>query len=107
MPRAGPVHGEFSHSVEAQMKKLLAAAAALVLAATPAAAQQSASAPSQPTQQEAVQPGMPSIFVSPDEVRQRVAANEAAMNEAQIGSQNWWWLVAAIAVGVIIAAFLL
>lgn len=90
------------------MKKLLFAAAALVLAATPAAAQQSASAPSQPAaQQQAVQPGMPSIFVSPDEVRQKVAANEAALGETQIGSQNWWWLVAAVAVGVIIAAFVL
>lgn len=90
------------------MRKLLAAAAALVLAATPAAAQQSAAAPQQPAAQQAVaQPGMPSIFVSPDEIRQRVAANEAALGEAQIGSQNWWWLVAAVAVGVIIAAFVL
>lgn len=89
------------------MRKLLAAAAALVLAATPAAAQQSA-APQQPAaQQAAAQPGMPSIFVSPDEIRQRVAANEAALGEAQIGSESWWWLVAAVAVGVIIAAFVL
>jgi uncharacterized lipoprotein YajG len=94
--------------VEAQMKKLLALAAALVLAATPAAAQQSASAPAQPAaQQAAVQPGMPSIFVSQDEIRQKVAANEAALGQAQVGSQSWWWLVAAVAVGVIIAALVL
>jgi uncharacterized lipoprotein YajG len=93
--------------VEAQMKKLLAAAAALVLVATPAAAQQSAAAPQQPAAQQAAQPGMPSIFVSPDEVRQRVAANEAALEGAQVGSQSWWWLVAAVAVGVVIAAFVL
>jgi uncharacterized lipoprotein YajG len=94
--------------LEVQMKKLLALAAALVLAATPAAAQQAASAPAQPVaQQSAVQPGMPSIFVSQDEIRQKVAANEAALNGAQVGSQSWWYLVAAIAVGVIIAALLL
>jgi curli biogenesis system outer membrane secretion channel CsgG len=91
------------------MKKLLALVAALVLAATPAAAQQAASAQSQPAspQQSAVQPGMPSIFVSRDEIRQRVAANEAALGNAQVGSQSWWYLVAAIAVGVIIAALVL
>lgn len=90
------------------MKKLLALAAALVLSATPAAAQQAASADVQPVaQQSAVQPGMPSIFVSQDEIRQKVAANEAALNGAQVGSQSWWYLVAAIAVGVIIAALLL
>lgn len=90
------------------MKKLLAAAAALVLAATPAAAQQSAIAEAQPVaRQAAVAPGMPSIFVSPDEIRQRVAANEDALARAQVGTQSWWYLVAAIAVGVIIAAVLL
>ena len=90
------------------MKKLLLAVAALVLAATPAAAQQSASAQTQPAaQQSAVQPGVPSIFVSQDEIRQKVAANEAALGNAQVGSQSWWYLVAAIAVGVIIAALLL
>ena len=90
------------------MRKLLALAAALMLAATPAAAQQSANAETQPVaRQSAVQPGMPSIFVSPDEIRQRVAANEAALAEAQPQSTNWWWLVAAIAVGVIIAAIVL
>jgi uncharacterized lipoprotein YajG len=90
------------------MKKLLALAAALVLAATPAAAQQGASSAAQPVaQQSAVQPGMSSIFVSQEEIRQKVAANEAALNGAQVGSQSWWYLVAAIAVGVIIAALLL
>ena len=90
------------------MKKLLAAAAALVLAATPAAAQQSAAAQAQPAQQQsAVQPAAPSIWVTRDEIRQRVAANEAALNEAQPGNQNWWWMVAAVAIGVIIAALVL
>ncbi len=89
------------------MKKLLALVAALVLAATPAAAQQGAAASAQPVAQSAVQPGMPSIFVSQDEIRQKVAANEAALNGAQVGSQSWWYLVAAIAVGVIIAALIL
>ena len=49
----------------------------------------------------------PSIFVSQDEIRQKVAANEEALNHAQVGSQSWWYLVAAIAVGVVIAALLL
>ena len=89
------------------MKKLLAVLAALVLAASPAAAQQAASASAQPVAQQSVQPGMPSIFVSQDEIRQKVAANEAALGNAEVGSQSWWYLVAAIAVGVIIAALLL
>jgi surface antigen len=92
-----------------QMKKLLAMVAALVLAATPAAAQQGAPAQAQPAspQQSAVQPGMPSIYVSQDEIRQKVSANEAALGNAQVGSQSWWYLVAAIAVGVVIAALVL
>ena len=90
------------------MRKFLAAVAALVLAATPAVAQQGAAAPAQPVaQQAAVQPGMPSVFVSREEIRQKVAANEAALGNAQPMSQSWWWLVTAVAVGVIIAALLL
>jgi len=90
------------------MKKLLAAAAALVLAATPAAAQQSPSAGAQAMpQQAAAQPGMPSIFLTREELRQKVAANEAALSGTQVMSESWWWLVTAIAVGVIIAAFVL
>jgi surface antigen len=92
------------------MKKVLVLAAALALSATPAVAQEAQSdvPPVQPvTQQQAVQPGMPSIFVSQDEIRQKVAANEEALAGAQVGSQSWWYLVAAIAVGVIIAALIL
>lgn len=90
------------------MRKLLAAAATLVLVATPAAAQQAQSDNAAPAvRQEAAPVRAPSIFVSPDEVRERVRANEAALSEAQVGSQSWWYLVAAIAVGVLIAALVL
>lgn len=89
------------------MKKLLAAAAALVLAATPAAAQQSAASDAQPvSQQSATVPGAPSIFVSPDEIKQRVAASESTREAAQM-SEGFWWLVTAVAVGVVVAALLL
>ena len=87
------------------MRKLLTAAAALLLAAAPAAAQQSTAAPAQV--QSAVQPAAPSIWVSREEIRQRVAANESALGEAAQRSEGFWWLVTAIAVGVIIAALLL
>ncbi|HYW13892.1 MAG TPA: hypothetical protein VE871_18155 [Longimicrobium sp.] len=87
------------------MKKILVLAAALALAAAPAAAQdapmvqqQSAVASTAPA---------PSIFVSQDEIRQRVAASEAEREGAQVGSQSWWYTVAAVAVGVIIALLLI
>ena len=45
--------------------------------------------------------------MSPDEIRQRVAASEAEREGAQLGSSNWWYTVLAVALGVIIAALLL
>ena len=89
------------------MRKLLAAAAALLLAATPAAAQQSAAAEAAPAPQPAVQAAAPSIWVSREEIRQRVAASESVLGEAAQRSESFWWLVTAIAVGVIIAALVL
>ena len=98
------------------MKKLLVVAAALLLAA-PAAAQQAVETPSgdQPAvtqvvaaqEQEAQQDLAPTLFVSRAEIQQRVAAMEAERNGAQIGSQSFWYLVAAIALGVLIALLLL
>ena len=102
------------------MRKVLILAAALVLCAgqalaqqqadaaavaSPVAAVQAAPAPQvgQPEQQKPV----PSIYVSTEEVRRQVRAAEAQRAEAQVGSRDWWYLVAAIAVGVIVALILL
>jgi hypothetical protein len=89
------------------MRTLFAAAAALVMVATPATAQQSQPGNAAPARQEAAPVRAPSLYVCPDEVRERVRASEAALAEAQAGSQSWWYLVAAIAVGVLIAALVL
>ncbi|HEV3050364.1 MAG TPA: hypothetical protein VGX50_08660 [Longimicrobium sp.] len=97
------------------MKKLLVLAAAVLLAAAPAAAQQ-AQAPSDQAvidqvttvQQDAQQqPATPSIFVSRQEIQQRVAAMEAERNGESVQmNQSFWYLVAAIALGVLIALLL-
>lgn len=91
------------------MKKALVLAAAFALAATPAAAQEAASAAASMQAQSAVTSAVPapSIFVSQDEIRQRVAVAEAEREGAQVGSSNWWYTVAAVALGVIIAFLLL
>jgi uncharacterized lipoprotein YajG len=101
--------------LEVQMKKLLVLAAAALLAAAPAAAQQ-AQAPSDQAvieqvttvQQDAQQQSAaPSIFVSRQEIQQRVAAMEAERNgESAQMNQSFWYLVAAIALGVLIALLL-
>lgn len=91
------------------MKKALVFAAALALAAAPAAAQESASPIAAVQAQSAVTTASaaPSIFVSQDEIQQRVAVAEAEREGAQVGSSNWWYTVAAVALGVIIAFLLL
>ncbi|HEU0014281.1 MAG TPA: hypothetical protein VFQ45_11390, partial [Longimicrobium sp.] len=58
-------------------------------------------------QQAPTTPANPSIHVTREEIRAQVAANEAARSGEQIGSQSFWYLVAAIALGVIIATLLL
>jgi hypothetical protein len=96
------------------MRKMLVPVAALLLCAAPAAAQQ-AVAPSEPATPAPVQaeerqaPRTPALYPSTDEVRQQVRANEERLGreQAPIGNRDWWYLVAAIAVGVIIAAVLL
>ena len=88
------------------MKKALALAAALVLAASPAVAQE---APSSPAAQSAVAApaAAPSIWVSQEEIRQRVAASEELRENAQLDNTQWWYLVAAIALGVILPSLIL
>lgn len=92
------------------MKKLLVLAAALALAATPAAAQESQASAAASVQQQsavAVAAPAPSIFVSREEIQQRVAAAEAEREGAQIGSTSWWYTVFAVALGVVLAMLLL
>ncbi|HEX8395515.1 MAG TPA: hypothetical protein VF665_24400 [Longimicrobium sp.] len=92
------------------MKKFLVLAASLLLAATPAAAQQSVS-DAAPTVAAPVVTAAPAVeaqlFPTRDEVRQRVAAAEARRAHAPMGSSDWWYTVAAVALGVIIALLLL
>jgi uncharacterized lipoprotein YajG len=90
------------------MKKVLVLAAALALAATPAAAQES-QAPTASMQQQSATSTVraPSIFVSPDEIRQRVAAAEAEREGVQTEQGHLWYYAAAIAIGVLIAVLLL
>lgn len=95
------------------MRKVLIPVAALVLCAAPAAAQQAAVAPEPavPTEQVEVKqaPAPAALYPTRDEVRQQVSANESRLGResAPIGNRDWWYLVAAIAVGVIIAAVVL
>ena len=103
------------------MRKVLVVCAALALCAGPALAQQqsqdlapapaAAAAPTPAPQADAPQPRKPapSLYVSTDEVRRQVqaAAADERKSEAQVGSQNFLYIVAAIVVGVIIAALIL
>jgi hypothetical protein len=94
------------------MRKVLYTAAALLLCAAPVRAQQAmASSQAAPATQaaQASQPARtPSLYPSTDEVRRQVAKHEAERNAtAPLGSKDWWYLVAAVAVGVIIAAIIL
>ena len=103
------------------MRRTHALALSLLLAATPLAAQQSATnelAPNQPqpARTEAPAAGEPAnaplppvhhdkrLDVSRDEARQAMQATgdeHAAQNP--LSGHPWWWLVTAVAVGVIIA----
>ena len=94
------------------MRKVLIPVAALLLCAAPARAQQAAAQPEPVPAAQAEEQAAPktaALYPSSDEVRQQVRANEGRLAEqkAPIGNRDWWYLVAAIAVGVIIAALLL
>ena len=98
------------------MRKMLIPVAALLLCAAPAAAQQAiapapepAAARPVPAQAEKQQaPRAPALYPTTDEVRQQVRANEQRLGhqQAPIGNKDWWYLVAAIAIGVIVAVLL-
>jgi hypothetical protein len=92
------------------MRKALIAAAALMFCATPAAAQQLAAhqdaAPVAAATHSAA--AEPSLYPSTEQVKADVRANEERNgHQAPMGSKDWWYLVAAIAIGVIIAAVVL
>jgi hypothetical protein len=93
------------------MRKVLIPVAALLLCAAPARAQQATVQPEPTPAAQAEQPAAkaPALYPTSDEVRQQVQANESRLGhqKAPIGNRDWWYLVAAIAVGVIIAALLL
>jgi hypothetical protein len=93
------------------MRKVLIPVAALLLCAAPARAQQAAvqAEPTPAVQAEQPAAKAPALYPTSDEVRQQVQANESRLGhqKAPIGNRDWWYLVAAIAVGVIIAALLL
>jgi len=95
------------------MRKVLIAAMALSFCATPAMSQQIL-ARHQAEQEAALERQAtsmpePSLYPSTDQVKADVQANEQRLGhgDAPIGSKDWWYLVAAIAIGVIIAAVVL
>ncbi|HET7462639.1 MAG TPA: hypothetical protein VFJ82_15400 [Longimicrobium sp.] len=94
------------------MRKLLVLFGALILCATPAAAQTSGpSAQAEPTakMERAAPARTPSLYPTTDEVRAQVRANEEGRQakSSAMTERDWLYLVAAIAVGVIIAAVVL
>jgi len=95
------------------MRKLLFALSACVLCAAPLRAQSALAVPApQPTEAVAPEPReapKPSLYPSTDEVRQQVvrAERQRVQGEKVVPSQDWLYLIAAIVVGVVIAAVIL
>ena len=98
------------------MRKLLFALSACVLCAAPLRAQsaQSLAPTPAPPASEAVateqrEAPKPSLYPTTDEVRQQVARAERQRAQAGkvVPSQDWLYLIAAIVVGVVIAAVVL
>jgi len=93
------------------MRKMIIAAAALLFCASPAAAQQmraNQDAAPLAAAEAAAPKAEASLYPTTDQVKADVRANEERLGQAEpVGSKSWWYLVAAIAVGVIIAAVVL
>ncbi|HEX5725962.1 MAG TPA: hypothetical protein VFX98_10890 [Longimicrobiaceae bacterium] len=100
------------------MRKVLTLAAVLSVFAVPALAQQRQElTPPQPRAevsataaqaQPAAAEQAPSFHVSREQIREQVrAAEDQRAQGAQVGSSSWWYLVLAVAVGVLIAAVIL
>lgn len=97
------------------MRKVFWTAAVLALSAAPLSAQQVEKSPFAsvaPPALEAAAPQAeveraPSLYLSREQVDESVRASEAQRGARTIGDRNFWTLVAAIAVGVIIASVVL
>jgi len=96
------------------MRKLLLTLSACVLCAAPLKAQaalasESPSTPAAPVAAETRSVPAPSLFPTTDEVRQQVvrAERERAETKKAAPNQDFLYLVAAIVVGVVIAALIL
>jgi cobalamin biosynthesis Mg chelatase CobN len=97
------------------MRKLLLALSACVLCAAPLKAQSATSLAGAPTPAAAeaapvaAEAPKPSLYPTTDEVRQQVARAERqrAQGAKVVPSQDWLYIVAAIVVGVVIAAVVL
>jgi len=95
------------------MRKVLFAAAALMFCATPAMSQQIVARHQADQEATLERTGAsmaePSLYPSSDQVKSDVRTNEQrlAHEKAPLGSKDWWYLVAAVAIGVIIAALVL
>ena len=100
-------------SREVSMRKLLWTAAILTLCSAPAAAQQIEKSPFAAAQEiaaevQASSTEAPSLLTTPEQIDAtiRALAEERAQGRQQIGS-NFWYMVAAIALGIIVASLLL
>jgi len=96
------------------MRKLLVLCGALMLCAAPAAAQSNGPSaqlePASPVKVErTAETRTPSLYPTTDEVRAQVRASEQARGTRSkaMTERDWLYLVAAIAVGIIIAAVVL
>jgi hypothetical protein len=99
------------------MRRLLLVLA-LSLAAAPLCSQEQQTAP-QPADAAAVvaapeapaaevkEPVRPSLRVTPEQIDAQLRQDAPAAERTQVGSKSWWYLVAAIAVGTIVALLLL
>ena len=101
------------------MRKVIWTAAVLALCAAPAAAQQiekspftaapaATEQPAEPKKEPASENATPSLRVTPEQADAtiRAVAEERNQGKQQLGT-NFWYTVAAIALGIIIAALLL
>jgi len=89
------------------MRKMLVLFGALMLSAAPAAAQQSGPSAPADVPAAAQSAAAPSLFPSTAQVRADVQANEQKHQRAAAPDRDFLYLVAAIVVGIVIAAVIL
>jgi len=66
-------------------------------------------APAAPAQATAEAPAQkaPTLHVTQEQIDAQLRQDRVAAEDRQVGSQSWWYLVAAIAVGVVVALLVL